>query len=116
MSALDKYNYTELVAIAAANDVPGFTKSGATKGVPRKVLMHLLENLEGLEVPEPFADIREEIETFVRKRWARLKDQMGADSACPHCRGGHVRRGDYRRCSDLSVALCFGRNAKYMRR
>jgi hypothetical protein len=115
MSDLDDYNHTELVAIAAANDVPGFHKSGATKGVPRAHLIRMLEGLEALEIPEPLDDIRSEIEEFVRRRWSRLKDQMSLDQ-CPHCRGGHVRRGDFKRCSDLSVALCFNRNAKFMRK
>jgi hypothetical protein len=115
MKKLDEYNNTELVAIATANDVPGFYKSGSTRGIPRQVLLGILERLEALDVPEPFADTRAEIEEFVRRRWSRLKDQMSLDQ-CPNCREGRTIRGEFSRCSDLSVALCFGRNEKFMRK
>lgn len=67
----DALNTTELVQIAQFNEIPG-----ASKAVPREILVHVLKRLEAIEVENPMDRIRRRLVAWFTKFWPKLAMQV----------------------------------------
>jgi hypothetical protein len=115
-SFLEEFNYTELVAIAEHNEIPGFHQDGNTKGIPREVLEQMIANLEPCPRPEPLMNYRERITEWAHRWWSRLQPQIQPGyTQCPKCVEGQEKKGVFRRCSDVQVMDCYLRNERSIR-
>jgi hypothetical protein len=95
---LDKVNHTELVRLCHWMGIP------ANRGIPREVLVQMLENFEDIGAPNPIDVAREIVSQFLRRYWDRIRMQAQM-KVCPDCT----------LCRDMQVLECFNMNKKSLR-
>ncbi len=110
---LERFNTSELISMAVFNEFPGFYKTGASKGVPRDVLVDMLITFRPPETVEAMGHTRSRIETFTKRWWRKLSAQV-REPQCPECRKGVMEKDKLIRCSDVGAAICFLVNKEHL--
>lgn len=95
---LNEVNHTELVRLCQWVGIP------ASRGIPREVLVHMLENFDNLEIPNPFDEARSIVSQFLNRYWDRIRMQA-QKKVCPDCF----------LCRDMQVLECFNMNKKSLK-
>lgn len=112
-AALIQFNNSELLEVLAANDFPGIPKIGHSKGLPREVLVTMILEYRPALQTDALAQDRAVMSRTFKKYWDRIQGQA-TTVQCPECADGKVEGGKLLRCSDIAVAACKARNAKFI--
>jgi hypothetical protein len=95
---LSEVNHTELVRLCQWVGIP------ASRGIPREVLVQMLESFDNFEIPNPYDSAREIVSQFLNRYWDRIRMQA-QKKVCPDCS----------LCRDMQVQECFNMNERSLK-
>jgi len=95
---LNEVNHSELVRLCQWMGI------SANRGIPREVLVQMLEDFEDYEIPNPIDEARGIVSQFLDRYWDRIRMQA-QKKVCPDCS----------LCRDMQVLECFNMNKKSLR-
>lgn len=95
---LGRVNHSELTRLCQWVGIP------ASRGIPRGVLIQMLENFESLDIANPIDEDRKVVSQFLHKYWDRIRMQA-QKRVCPNCF----------LCQDIQVLECFNMNKKSLK-